>query len=160
MKFVELKSIVQDKVVDDFLNGEEFKEIVKQEMAKYEKRLKNKFNIMIFNEEAMIEFLDMVYKGSIPQDIYYAVKYRLIGSIRVQESSEEPITVSISNVTAKCLYDVVDSLKIGIEDWRVKMRENIPVFLSSYREWIETKEGIYNYLLDSDIEFTKNGERI
>lgn len=168
MKFAELKFYVQEGILKDFIKSEEYKQAVEKmnkdfelDMIKIESKgifNDNSFNVIIHDDD-VLNFLNKIYNENIPNDIFYAVKYNLIGYIRIQNKADEPIKIQITNVTAKFLYEVVDKLKNDLNKWFINVKENIARQVKLEEEFNDSKEGCYNYLIRTDFEFTKDGKR-
>ena len=169
MKFAGLKFYVQERILKDFIKSEEYKHAVEKmnkefelDMIKIESKgifNDNSFNVVIHDDD-VLNFLNKIYNENIPNDIFYAVKYNLIGYIRIQNDAEEPIKIQITNVTAKFLYKVVDKLKNDLNKWFINVKENIARQVKLEKEYNDSEEGCYNYLIRTDFEFTKEGKRI
>jgi hypothetical protein len=168
MKFAELKFYVQERILKDFIKSEEYKQVVEKmnkefelDMIKIESKgifNDNSFNVVIHDD--VLNFLNKIYNENIPNDIFYAVKYNLIGYICIQNDAEEPIKIQITNVTAKFLYEVVDKLKNDLNKWFINVKENIARQVNLEEDFNDSEEGCYNYLIRTDFEFTKEGKRI
>ena len=168
MKFAELKFYVQERILKDFIKSEEYKQVVEKmnkefelDMIKIESKgifNDNSFNVVIHDD--VLNFLNKIYNENIPNDIFYAVKYNLIGYIHIQNDAEEPIKIQITNVTAKFLYEVVDKLKNDLNKWFINVKENIAHQVNLEEDFNDSEEGCYNYLIRTDFEFTKEGKRI